>query len=764
MLYFPARLFFKLPFFIVLYYLFSFCQPLFSQDEVDIINPGTNPFSLPRPGLPPCKLNLEGHPEWLGKAYMKAHMEKVTTPTMLQLIGGMGSDLPGMTGSPDMNDLFTGWFKRLSQKNDRKPSQPFNQTEANLDFKQPALLAFDSADEGWQVVLTIDEHGHLNASEQAEDKEEINATLEWEDLGAIWRNNKNELHTTSAEYTAEDFGDDTRVLTYLDTIGTNNLYYRTQADGTRVYIYRALDGKVYEVTAEDIKRSQQITYQYEMAKVSGEGLAAGGRVDYEGVLVPIRPAESDRSEGDKGILNQEIKAKQAPKNPSKSAQKRPHPYPNTKTAKSGAAKNTASIQKNGASGMTRTLRSSYAPSPQQNVEGMETDTTTCNYGYEDKETFSIRREPAELKVAPDGSFFAGIVRGKVVIYVPGQGKNKAGEIYPLRIPATSLSLSKDSSWMATTNNQELDFWRRGETVNHWEKSTGYYMDKTVKSMEFSPQGDYIEATLEDDSVHVVSRENGNFFELQPGELFAFNEHENFLITAKKCKTLGIALSYLSESTQSGDHNRHSLKFVDKKFQNLYLSPDAQMIVGLNENTQHVWRIESNGYTIAEYDDSYHYRRVNLSEDQSSSDQSSSDQSSSDQSSSKHSEVSDAFLDDNSVVIIRLSEGGFQLLRTTRNGKNRSNFVKTDFEWPINNDVKITNAFYIPDGDRVAAIFSDGSMRMLQNVAKKAGTQSQPVDPNFGTVLDYNGADSCFLVKDSAGNIIVRQWIKTNPTF
>ena len=171
MSYFPARLFFKLPFFIVLYYLCSLCRPLFSHDEVDIINPGVNPSS---PGLPPCKLNPEDHSEWRDKPHMEGVDSEVITPAMLKLISGMGGgDLPGMTGSPDMDDLFAEWFKTLSQKSDRKPGQPFNQTEANLDFKQPALLAFDPADEGLQVVLTIDEYDHLNASELADDKEEI---------------------------------------------------------------------------------------------------------------------------------------------------------------------------------------------------------------------------------------------------------------------------------------------------------------------------------------------------------------------------------------------------------------------------------------------------------------------------------------------------------------------------------------------------------------------------------------------------------------
>ena len=751
MSYFPTRLFFKLPFFTVLYYLLSLCRPLFSQDEVDIINPGINPSSLPRPDFLPCKLNLEDTPEWHDKPQMKEVERQVITPGILQFISGTGGYLPGITGSPDMNDFFAEWFKKLSQKSDKKPGQQFNQTEANLDFKQPALLAFDPADERLQVVLTIDEHGHLNASELADDKEKISANLEWEDLGAIWRNNKNKLHTTSTEYTAEDFGDDSRVLAYLDTIGTNNLYYRTQADGTRVYIYRALDGKIYEVTAEDIKRSQRITYEYEMAKVSGEGLAAGGRVDHEGELAPIRPAEPDRSEVNKGILDQEIEAKQAPKSPTENRQCRNHPYSNTRTAKPDSARNAASVQKQGKCGARRTLRSSSAPPPapqqsRQRIIEVQTDSTTLNHGYEDKGTFSIEGEPAGLKVAPDGSFFAGIVRNKVVIYVPGQGESEKGETYRKNIFASSLALSKDSLWMATTwtwTDNRVTFWQRGETVNHWKMSGGYGVGGKVKAMEFSPQGCYIAATLENDIVKVIDRRSGNYFELKPDEQFAFNEQEDFLITAEKRKGSGMTLNWLSVSKEKGDRKCHSVRFFDKESQNLYITPDAEMIVSLNENIQRVWRIEKNGF-IARDHTSHCYRRVNLSTDHSSTD---------------YGDVSDTFIDDNSAVIVRFSEACVRLLRTTRKGENEYAFVQTDFEWPVNNDVKITNAFYIPDGDRVAVIFSDGSMRMRQNVAEETGNQPLPDDSGFGEVLHYNGAKHCFLVRDSAGNIIVRQWSK-----
>ena len=746
MSYFPARLFFKLPFFIALSYLISLCRPLFSQNEVDIINPGINPSSLPRPGFLPCKLNLEDTPEWHDKPQMKEIERQVITPEILQFISKTGGYLPGMTGSPDIDDLFSKWVKKLSQKSNRKPGQPFNQTEANLDFKQPALLAFDPADEGWQVMLTIDEHGHLNASELADDKEEISANLEWEDLGAIWRNNKNELHTTSAEYTAEDFGDDTRVLAYLDTIGANKLYYRTQADGTRVYIYRALDGKIYEVTAENIKRSQQITYEYEMAKVSGQGLAAGGRVNYEGELIPIRPAEPDRPEGDKGILDQEIEARQVPKGSKENKKDRSRPYPKIKSAKHDTTSNEASVRKKVGSGLARNVRPSYVASskqPQQSVLKEKADSITLNYGYEDKGRFSIEGTPDGLKVAPDGSFAAGIVKHKIVIYVPVQGENEEGKISPLKIKATSFSLSEDSLWMATTKGHNVTLWHRGKTVSQWNKSNSIRMNEKVKAMEFSPKGSYLVASLENGSVYVISQKGGDNFELKLTPQFAFDEQEDFMIVTEPLGFSWTSLGWAWMSANNDVPDCHMLAVCEKKIQNLYLSPNGKMLVGLNENTQCLWKLKRDHLNIGDDDALMYCRCVSAYENHTLL-------------GSQY--VTDVFIDDNFAMITRVAGGYVELSHVTREDESIRNFARTAFEPTVNNGAIITNAFYVPNNDRAAVIFSDGSMRMWQNIAKEANIQLLPDDPDFGELLYYNGAKLCFLVRNRAGHVIARRWL------
>ena len=448
------------------------------------------------------------------------------------------------------------------------------------------------------------------------------------------------------------------------------------------------------------------------------------------------------------ILDQEIEARQVPKGSRKNKQNRGSPYPNTRSAKPGAGRNATSVQQEWKRGVTRTLRSSSAPALQQSrqeVMEVQTDSTTLNYGYEDKGTLSIEGEPAGLKVARDGSFVAGIENDKVVIYVPGQGENEEGEISPLDIPAISFSLSEDSLWMATTNDQDVTFWQRGETVSQWNKSESICMGETVKAMEFSPKGGYLAATLESDNVEVINRNWEEDFVFKPNEPFVFDEQEDFMVSAVNFGELKmILLKWMWISEENGQPEVQSTKWFHKEVQNLYLSPDTKKIVGLNENSQCVWSFKEDGINISKDYTSLCCRRINMSEDHTSPD---------------YGHASDVFFDDNSIVIIRISAVGVELLRTIRQGNNGYDLVPTYFDWPGNNDVEITNAFYIPDGDRIAIIFSDGSMRMRQNVAEKTDTQPLLYDSNFGEVLHYNGAKHCFLVRDSAGNIIVRQWSK-----
>ena len=560
-------------------------------------------------------------------------------------------------------------------------------------------------------------------------RKKLSANLEWEDPGAIWRNNKNELHSTSAEYIAEDFGDDSRVLAYLDTIGTNHLYCRTLADGTRVYVYRALDGKVYEVTAEDIKRSQQITFGYEMAKVSGEGLAAGGRVNYEGELVPIRPAEPDRPEMKKGILDQKTKAKQAPKSPNANKQDKSRPYPGNKPAGHGSAKNEAHVQKKGG-GLAGNARSSDAAGseqPQQEAIEVEADSTTPNHGYEDKGKLSIKAWPSGLKVAPDGSFAAGIVRGKVVIYVPVQSDNEEGEISPLDFPATSFSLSEDSLWMVTDNGGEMSLLRRGEEVSQWNRVGAFNPSEMVKSVKFSPGGGYIIVTRNNGKIVLINLKEGDNLDLEHVQQLILDERDYFMFVAEKQRDSGMVTVW----RMSQENNAHPLPeelFVGD-VQSMHLSLDAKMIVILNEHTRWVGRVESRG-------------RINIVNRQ-----------------CMHENIrtTDVYLDNNFAIIIQHLKWSVILTRITITGEDKCDVMETKLSLSVYDDRTIINAFYIPDGDRVAAIFSDGSMRMWQNIAEKAGTQPLPDDSDFGELLHYSKAKHYFLVRDGAGHVIVRRW-------
>ena len=265
----------------------------------------------------------------------------------------------------------------------------------------------------------------------------------------------------------------------------------------------------------------------------------------------------------------------------------------------------------------------------------------------------------------------------------------------------------------------------------------------VKAMEFSPKGGYLTVTLENGNVQVINRSWKPKLDFKPNEQFVFDEQEHFMIAAENFGESGTILKWMYLSEKKDKPEVKSIKWFDKDVQNLYLSPDKKRIVGLNENTLWEWSFKEEGIHKPEDHTSLFCRRVNMSGDQTSSD---------------YGHVSDVFFDDNSTVIIRLSEGGAQLLRTTIKGKDGYDFVRTDFEWTANKDVKATNAFYLPNGDRVAVIFSDGSMRMWQNIAEKADTQPLPDDPDFGELLYYNGLKHCFLVEDNHGYVVVRRWL------
>ena len=229
--------------------------------------------------------------------------------------------------------------------------------------------------------------------------------------------------------------------------------------------------------------------------------------------------------------------------------------------------------------------------------------------------------------------------------------------------------------------------------------------------------------------------------MESGSLLAINEQDDFMVDAVPGLKSGMTLYY--QAVIADGHTRTcSQKHISPELQNLYLSPDGQMILGLNENTQWVWGIRDNGATIGTVHTSQCRCRVNMPEAGVSL---------------GNCPVTDVFIDNNFAVIIRLSEDRVELTRIRGTSKKGYKFVQTDLKLPANDDVKVTNAFYITKGDRAAVIFSDGSMRMWQDIARKGDAQKPSVVPNFGKILYYNGPGNCFLVKDSSGRVIVRHW-------
>ena len=474
---------------------------------------------------------------------------------------------------------------------------------------------------------------------------------------------------------------------------------------------------------------------------------AGGRVNDDDEWVRIRPAGLGRPEISKRILNQKIEARKAlgESRNSKRNQRRGSPYQRPDSVERSTGSNEASAQKEGELGSKRAFQPSNAAGseqPQQEVTGVRAGSPTPNYGYENVGTIFIDGEHTEIKIASDGSFIAGIKNDKVVIYIPPRSENEGWIIRPLEIQATSLAISEDGLFMATANDHHVLLWRKKGMVSQWRKIDDFgNMDNTVKAIKFSQRGNYVLVTQEGDDVYVGNRRGNGYVVMESGDLLAINEQDDFIVNAIPDLKSGMTLFYQAIKA-AGRTQTYSEKHISQELQNLHLSPDGQMILGLNENTQWVWGIIDDGVTIGEYYTSMCRCRVNMSEVDISL---------------GNYPVMDVFIDDNFAVITRLSEGCVELTHIRGTSEKGYKFVQTDLKLPANDDVKLTSAFYIPKGDRVACIFSDGSMRMWQGIAMKGDAQKPSVVPSFGKILYYNGPENCFLVKDSSGRVIVRQW-------
>ena len=471
---------------------------------------------------------------------------------------------------------------------------------------------------------------------------------------------------------------------------------------------------------------------------------AGGRVNDDDKWVRIRPAGPEIS---KGIPDQEIEARQAPgeSGNSKRNQRRGSPYQRPSSVEHSTGSNEASAQKEGEFGLKRAFQPSNATGseqPQQEVMVVQAGSPTPNHGYENKGALPLKRGHAELKAAPDGSFIAGIENGKVVIYVPPQSENEKWSISPQHMPANTLAISEDSLSMATAMRWCVSVWRKGDMPSQWVEVDRFPSRKTT-AIKFSQRGHYAIATEISGSLFASNQRGKRCLVTSWSELFAINEQDDIIVTALPgYYKLGMTLSYRSRLTAEGSFQTHFKEQISPVLQNLYLSPDGQMILGLNKNTQWVWRISDDRTTMGLGHTSQSFRCVNMSEDDVSL---------------GNRDVADVFIDNKSVIIIRISEGRVELSRITRKGETGHNFVHTDFELHGYNYVKATNAFYIPNGDRIAVIYADGSMRMWQDIARKGDAQKPSVVLGFGKVLHYNGPGNCFLVKDCSGRVIVRHW-------
>ena len=239
---------------------------------------------------------------------------------------------------------------------------------------------------------------------------------------------------------------------------------------------------------------------------------AGGRVNDDDEWVRIKLAGPEIS---KGIPDQEIEARQAPRESrnSKRNQRRGSPYQRPGSVEHSTGSNETSAQKEGELGSKRAFQSSNtagSEQPQQEVTEVRAGSPTPNYGYENVGMIFIDGEHAEIKIASDGSFIAGIKNDKVVIYVPPRTENEEWIIRPLEIQATSLAISEDGLFMATANDNDFLLWRRKGMVSQWRKIDDFgNMDNTVKAIKFSQRGNYILVTQEGGDVYVANRRGGS---------------------------------------------------------------------------------------------------------------------------------------------------------------------------------------------------------------------------------------------------------------
>ena len=645
-----------------------------------------------------------------------------------------------------MEDLLHEWLKQQinagEKPNNQSFNQPFNSTGSDLDPKTPGILVFDSDNEELSFVLTLDEHGHLISTDVPDERVELQESLKFEDLGIVWLDSQNKIQMTSDEPIVEDFGSEEVIVSFIETVSRGGVYFKTTAGGTRVYFYRGIDGQYHKVTAEQIQQYRQATYEYEMAKVNGEGLPAGGWIPRETYL-DGRPSAPTDPGSVVSIIDGDFEGRQAGRTP-KNKKDDPKNDPTRGVRKgpdSGIAKEETdgwksrlrNLERNA---LSRVVRRDQCPAgpPSDNVTPRDS-ILYDDKGYLERGAFYTETRPENLQVAQDGSVAAGILEGQLAIYQPVQGGQWEQEGDMPEIAANTIALSPDGNQIAAASGQDVQVWERhAEGRNFVRRQTGlrsaYHSYSIIQSLQFSPNGSYLVVWLEDGSAELRqldSRLPPQRFEA-PVNSITFNAESNLMVVGQGGTVTMWGLNPASNTAAIIQSVQ-----LSGQINQLHISPDGDSLVASNGRDVWIMTIDSNSLNVR---------------------------------TSRYITLGDYSLDN-----VAFSTGLVMIVGHTANSARiwrsglHEEFERTPNEYDLDlrtRDTQVRRAFYIPEYDRVAITFENNAMAIWrfyfdpQREPQQYYAQELMTDEGFGEMVNYPGRGN-FLVAPGANHIAVRYW-------
>ena len=742
MSYFPAPPMAKFLFFIFTFSLFLFCRQGSSQDGVDILPSGSNPSFIPRPSHMPCKLDLSGEPRWQHQPQGTSLPVELPASTMAYMASNLSGGAPVIPGSPDMEDLLHEWLKQQinagEKPNNQSFNQPFSNTGSDLDPKTPGILVFDSDNEGLSFVLTLDERGHLISTDVPGERVELQESLKFEDLGIVWLDSQNKIQMTSDDPIVEDFGSEETIISFIENATRGSVYFKTMADGTRVYFYRGIDGQHYKVIAEQIQQYRQAVYEYEMAKVFGEGLPAGGWIPREAYL-DGKPSAPTGPGSVVSIIDDDFEGRQAGRTPSNKKDD-PKNDPTRGVKKGGVEKDEIDglnwgrrLRARAKQDQPEVIRRRQHPPrpPSDNVTPRESN-FYGDKGYLESGRFYTEQRPENLQVAQDRSVAAGILDNRVVVYQPVQAQQWGREGNTPDTLVTTMALSPNGNRIAVESGDYVEVWERSRVGDEHNfervqrRSMMYPSYSPVESLQFSPDSNYLAIMRENGSAE-LRQVGSRYVQRFPSSVGAitFNTQSDQMVVAEAGTVTLWGLNPASNTAAIIDSVQ-----LSGQVEQLHISPDGSSLVASNGREVWIMTIDSNSLSVRPS------RTITLGE---------------------YSLDNVAFSTGLAMIVGHTANS----VRIWRSGLY-DDLERTVYEHDLDlstRDSQVRRAFYIPQYERVAITFEDNSMEMwLYHEPVTGGYYGQGPVPvtDFGEVVEYPGAGN-FLVAPDANHLAVRFW-------